>query len=153
MRRSYIRIGVISPPKIRTNVAVRGMTLGNQMLAFFPDRMLVYQRGKYAALSYEALRLSCAATRFIAGAGVPADAQVVGQTWQYPNKSGGPDRRFKNNRQLPVAKYAQVELASDHGLEVILHFSNADAADQAIRELRGALSAWRPVPSSDGNTF
>ena len=31
-------------------------------------------------------------------------------TWQYANKSGGPDRRFNNNRQLPICLYGILSL-------------------------------------------
>lgn len=42
------------------------------------------------------------------------------------NKSGGPDRRFKNNRELPICLYGEIELRSESGLNTVLMFSNAD---------------------------
>ena len=56
---------------------------------------------------------------------VPKDSQVVGQTWQYVNKSGGPDKRFKNNRRLPICLYGELELHSASGLNTVIMFSNA----------------------------
>ena len=47
-------------------------------------------------------------TRFVESSNVPRDATIVGKTWQYVNKSGGPDRRYKNNRQsnrIPEVTY------------------------------------------------
>jgi len=34
--------------------------------------------------------------------------KVIGYTWQYVNKDGGPDRWFANNPQIPIASYEQV---------------------------------------------
>ena len=63
-------------------------------------------------------------TRFIESESVPRDAQVVGQTWKYVNKSGGPDKRFKDNRQLPICLYGELELCSSSGLNTVIMFSN-----------------------------
>jgi hypothetical protein len=62
---------------------------------------------------------------------VPPDAVQVDTTWQYVNKRGGPDRRFKNNRRLPVMRYGEVDLATGGGFAVRWSFS-AEAAAQAL---------------------
>ncbi|TDE35441.1 hypothetical protein E1B25_17530 [Antarcticimicrobium sediminis] len=38
----------------------------------------------------------------------PSDATMVGQTWKYVNKNGSPDRRFKDNRQLPICLFQEM---------------------------------------------
>ena len=58
----------------------------------------------------------------------PTDAQCVGTTWQYANKSGGPDRRFKNNRQLPIMLYGRLTLTTPQGLLMVWDFSRPDVA-------------------------
>lgn len=42
--------------------------------------------------------------RFIEEETPPADAAVVDQTWRQVNRKGGPDRRFNNNRELPIGR-------------------------------------------------
>ena len=54
----------------------------------------------------------------------PRDAVVVGQTWKHPNKNGGPDRRFANNRQLPICLYESIYLRSPNGLNELLQVSS-----------------------------
>src|SRR5205085_10647069 len=76
----------------------------------------------------DARNVSFSPTRFIEDAGVPQDVQVVGTTWQYVNKNGGPDRRFSNNRQIPVAQYGLLKITSRTGLNIHLHVSNLEAA-------------------------
>lgn len=41
---------------------------------------------------------------------MPTDALFIKNTWQYVNKDGTPDRRYANNRQLPVLKYGYLYL-------------------------------------------
>ncbi len=60
---------------------------------------------------------------------MPADAMVVDTTWRYVNKNGGPDRRFKDNRELPVVQYGRVALTASTGMNNMLSFSNAQAAE------------------------
>ncbi len=67
-------------------------------------------------------------TTFIENEAVPSDANVVGSTWHYVNKSGGPDRRFNNNAQLPVVQYGVLMLKSSRGLNIHLHTSNAQVS-------------------------
>lgn len=62
--------------------------------------------------------------KFIESEAVPKDTQIVGQTWKYVNKSGGPDRRFRDNRQLPICLYGRLELSSASGLNTVLMYSN-----------------------------
>lgn len=54
---------------------------------------------------------------------MPKDSNVIDYTWEYLNKSGGPDKRFQNNRKLPICKYGEMELKSDYGLNTIIMFS------------------------------
>ena len=82
------------------------------------------QGSKIGALNYSDINTNAYTTRFIESEGVPRDAQVVGQTWKYVNKSGGPDRRFKDNRQLPICLYGELELSSTSGLNTVIMFSN-----------------------------
>lgn len=68
-------------------------------------------------------------TRFIEEEGVPSDSQVVGHTWRFVNKNGSPDRRFKDNRQLPIAQYEELQLTSTQGIQELFQFSRVGAAE------------------------
>ena len=63
-------------------------------------------------------------TQFAGDGDVPADAQVVDRTLLYVSKNGTPDRRFSNNRQLPVALYSQINISSSSGLNIALESSD-----------------------------
>ena len=96
-----------------------------------PDRLYVWQAGRYGAVEYGDLYAETGETQFIESDGVPPDAHVVGRTWRFVNKNGGPDRRFNNNCEIPIASYGVVSLTSRTGLNVLLHISRK-AAVQGI---------------------
>jgi hypothetical protein len=128
------------PPHVVVNVPVWNMGLSDQSLYFFPDRILVYQGAEIGAVPYADLNATTSTTRYVESEGVPSDARVVGTTWRYTNKGGGPDRRFANNPQIPVAEYAQIVLRSKTGLNFLLHCSNVTAAHKFVDGLSGYCS-------------
>jgi hypothetical protein len=118
-----------SPPKLlATNIAVPTITSGKQALHFLPDRILVREARRYSDLTYGSLKASATLTRFIEDGRVPSDSTQVDTTWRYVNKRGGPDRRFNNNRRLPVMQYGRLDLQSTRGLHWSLDISKADLA-------------------------
>jgi hypothetical protein len=141
--RQTVSAGRVAPPYIATNVDVFGIRLNDSILFLMPDFVFVRQNNRYGAVSYDALSVSFAPTRFIEDAGVPRDAQVVGHTWLYVNKNGGPDRRFSNNRQIPIAQYGLLEIRSSTGLNIHLHVSNLEAARHFAEAFRRALGTSR----------
>ena len=114
------------PFPFKANLPVASFKMGKENLIFLPDKLLIVQGRKIGALNYSDITASANTTRFVEEEAVPKDARVVGQTWKYINKSGGPDRRFKNNRQLPICLYGKLDLQSFSGLNTVIMFSNAD---------------------------
>ncbi|MGN5879207.1 hypothetical protein ACNQRN_31180, partial [Pseudomonas aeruginosa] len=53
---------------------------------------------------------------FIEDGAVPKVSEIVSRTWKFVNKKGGPDTRFKNNRELPVVRSEEVQFSSNTGL-------------------------------------
>ena len=116
-------------PHFITNVSIPYLKLSNLELYFLPERLLVKRGGTFAAVFYKNLRITGFTTRFIEDESVPHDAQVIDQTWRYLNKSGGPDRRFNNNRQLPICAYSEYTLSSDTGIYEVITTSKQGAMD------------------------
>lgn len=133
-------LGYGLPVVIKSNVTPPLMHVGRQILYFFPDLALVEDGGRFGAVSYSNLHVRWQDSRFIEDGGVPGDARVVGQTWKHPNKSGGPDRRFKDNRQIPICMYETMSLSSSSGVNEAVQFSRTDvsaAFSQSLRALPG----------------
>lgn len=135
IKRNNISIHYSIPKYMRTNVKVPCVPVGKQKLYFFPDKILIVQSRKVGAVSYGNIKVNYANTRFIEDGVVPRDTTVVGQTWKYVNKSGGPDRRFKNNRQLPIVLYSEFTFCSETGLNEMIQVSKPNIGDELIRYL------------------
>lgn len=143
--RKPISIGKGNPPFVKTNVPVPSVPVGRQTLYFFPDKVLVFEGSAVGAVSYENLSVQGAETRFIESNAVPRDAKVVDTTWRYVNKNGGPDRRFKDNRELPIALYEEVAFSSHTGLNEVIQVSRVGIAKRLAAAVIG-LAAGEPAP-------
>lgn len=115
-----------APFPFKANIQVASFQLGRETLLFLPDKLFVIQGSKIGALNYSDIASNTSYTKFVESESVPKDAQIVDYTWKYVNKSGGPDKRFKDNRQLPICVYGEKVLRSDAGLNTVIMFSNAE---------------------------
>jgi len=148
VRRSSIVIGKKPPTTLRTNIEVLSIPVGRQTLCFLPDRLLIFDSSGVGAIPYGELTTTLKTTRFIEEETAPSDAQVVGHTWKFVNKSGGPDKRFKNNRQLPICLYSEIEFTSGTGLREVIQASRSNAGGSLASAIRaqGASESKRRAP-------
>jgi Protein of unknown function (DUF4236)/DnaJ domain len=126
--RSNLIVAQSNPPWITTNVPIWCINLGAVILYFFPGRLLVWDSKTYGAVSYDTLAVTFTPQKFIEDGNPPGDAEVVDHTWRYVSKKGGPDRRFANNKRLPVVLYGGLRLSSGSGMNILLHVSNMNLA-------------------------
>jgi Protein of unknown function (DUF4236) len=133
VKRSIVTAGQFNVPHIRTNLDVYSIKMNGMEIYFLPDYILVYQKGRYGAIDYHSLNVNCINTTFIKTGNVPFDAEVVRYTWQFVRRDGGPDRRFSNNRQIPVIKLAEITFKSTNGLNLLLYASNLGFAHSFVR--------------------
>ena len=108
-------------------------------LCFLPDRMLFFGPSGVSSLDYARAKATAKSVDFRESGPAPSDATQVGSTWQYVNKNGSPDRRFVNNRQLPILRYS--ELSFHHPkLSFQLEFSKMDAGEIPARTFDGLVA-------------
>lgn len=113
------------PFPLRSNYPCIVFKSKREQLIFLPDKLFVIQGGKIGALNYDDIDFQFNFSKFIEDGPVPQDAQVIGKTWAYTNKSGGPDRRFKNNREIPICQYGELTMTSENGLYTVFMFSDS----------------------------
>lgn len=128
---------ITGPKQLTTNVSVPSLEDAQRAIHFLPDRVLIREGSDFAELHYQQLTVETAQVRWIEQGAVPADARQVDTTWRYVNKSGGPDRRFKDNRQLPILLLSSLRLSATNGLDAVYHLSNPEAAVLFARALGG----------------
>jgi hypothetical protein len=137
--RGSLRIG--QGPGVVANTEVPIVESGSIILAFYPDRVLVFSRRSVGAIEYQDIEAKSLVSKFVETERVPGDATVIGHQWRYANKQGGPDRRFKANRQFPLCQYNELVLASPRGLDIHLHGSKSDGFDDFVDALKALASS------------
>ena len=158
VNRRRARASTALPGRVVTNIRAGAIELDSAKLYFFPDRLYVARPSGVEAWSYGDIGAEHGTVRFVEGEHVPPDAKVVDHTWLYVNKDGGPDRRFNNNRQLPVALYGTLELGLGSGRGLSLQLSNVQAA-QGVAGLIGLIRnttrdmGAAPASAAEGRAF
>lgn len=115
---------------IKLNFTPFGLQLGKNQLLFLPDKLLVIDDNKVGAINYSDIDINFSKTSFVETGIIPSDAKILRQTWLKVNKDGSPDKRYKDNRQVPVCEYGQIEISSGNSLYVKIMCSNSETVDK-----------------------
>jgi hypothetical protein len=111
IKRAHASAGYGLPKFVsKSNIEALGFSLASNDIYFFPDQIVVVDGRKHSEYEYSDLSLSVSNTRWQETDPLPRDAEVIGKTWQYVNKSGGPDKRFKDNYEIPVCAYQELHI-------------------------------------------
>jgi hypothetical protein len=135
--RTVVQPASALPRGVESTHEVMCLPAGQQTLYFFPNALMVYDSHGVGAISYNQLKCEVGDVAFRENTDVPSDAQLLHHTWRYVNKNGGPDRRFSNNRQLPVMRYGVLTLTSTTGLNEMFQVSNPDVLGAVQQALSG----------------
>jgi hypothetical protein len=144
IKRKGIELSTADAPYVKTNISVPSINAGKQTLFFFPDRLLVFEKNKVGAVSYADLAVEISPSQFIEMSGVPRDAEIVGRTWKYVNKKGGPDKRFSNNQEIPICLYDDMHFKIVTGLNELVQLSKRGLAEGFKGELQGLSRIVHP---------
>ena len=94
----------------------------------YPNFILMYaSRKEFAIIGFDELNLYLSSSRFVEREKVPNDSKILEYTWDKVNKNGSPDRRFKNNFQIPIVQYGRISLTTQTGVNEEYQLSNYDA--------------------------
>lgn len=119
---------------------------GRSTAYFYPGFVLVVDVGRsdFAIIDLKELDINYASVRFTESERVPQDARLVGKVWAKSNKDGSRDRRFKDNRELPVMLYGELGLTTSTGLNEAFMFSRSETCEafvRAVGELKRILTS------------
>ena len=150
LHRDRGKTDLTGPPVLATNIAVPSLHARKRSIYFLPDRILIRDGRRYADMSYSSCRITGIPKRFIENGSVPSDSERIGTTWRYVNKGGGPDRRYKNNPQLPIMRYGELTFTAQPGFSFVWQTSRAAAAptlSTAINAIAGRAQTGQAVTS------
>ncbi|MEM1395562.1 MAG: hypothetical protein AAGG00_20195 [Cyanobacteria bacterium P01_H01_bin.150] len=133
------KIGKQNPNLLKTNVEVWGFDAGSIKLYLFPDRCFVFQDGVYSTISYNEVQVSLSDLEYVEQESLPSDATVIGKTWKYVRRDGNRDRRFNNNRQLPIVNYGLVAFSSPNFIAYLI-VSSAEIASSFTQSFNQVLA-------------
>ena len=122
--RVVINIKKGMPWYIKTNIDIYYIENGKKKIYLTPDRIIVLNGFKVAGCKYNNLDFNIFNSRFVEEEIVPKDATIISYTWKYVNKNGEPDRRFSDNRQLPICDYGGMSVTSTDGINFRMQCSN-----------------------------
>lgn len=120
---------------VKCNIDVPCLEAGRNRFYFYPDRVFIVSGRHAAVCTYDSLDIRTRPTLFVEEEQVPSDSNVVDHTWRFVNKNGTPDRRFKNNRQIPIAQYEELRMSSAQGIQECFQFSKVGAAKSFVSAL------------------
>ena len=114
---------------------------------------ILYRASKqaFALIDSRDVTLRFVSTQFTETDPVPPDSHIVGRTWAKCNKDGSPDRRFRDNYQIPVAHYGTLLFMSSDGLDVRYICSNARSAEEFVKAWTAFQMSFNGGPQKTDN--
>jgi hypothetical protein len=119
--------------RIKTNILIPSISIKNQAFCFFPDYILSVNSGKIHLVSYNDLEIIMSISQFREMESIPSDSEKIGSTWENVNKDGSPDRRFNDNRIIPILKYGNIKITNNVGFDLEILVSNATGGKSFVK--------------------
>ena len=120
-----------TPYYLLTNVSCNCLTVGDNEFYFLPNMVLIESKKQTSISSLEDFNFSFEDTIFVEQEALPNDSEIVDYTWQYVNKNGEPDKRFKDNPQYPKCKYSLIKIENEIGINLSIMASSCEKINVA----------------------
>ena len=133
--RNTIKISKGTPWYIKSNIDIYYISDIYKKIYLTPDRIIILDGFKVFGCKYNNLEFNIFDSTYVESEIVPKDAKVIYYTWKYVNKKGGPDKRFKDNRKLPVCDYGGLTVNSGDEISCRIQFSNIDLTEELMEYL------------------
>ena len=126
-----VAIAIKQIPDIRSDISPLWLKNANGAdLYFYPGFVIMYDsRDQFGIIGLNELQFDFAPVRFVEDGIVPGDSKVIDRTWAKVNRNGTPDKRFKDNRQIPIVRYGRISLKTRNGMHEEYEFSNYEATE------------------------
>ena len=124
MLKKDMKISFMMPWFLKSNISVPVICFEGVKLIVFPDKLLIIGKYKVGAVPEKDVDIQFDDVGFVEDTFRSRDSELIQYQWLHPNKDGGPDRRFKENKQLPVYKYGKISISSTEGLNEMMLVSN-----------------------------
>lgn len=118
---------------------------------FTPSMIIIIKNGKVECFTYNDINLYVNSCYFVEDSkfAVPRDATIIDYRWQYINKNGTRDLRYRTNKQLPRCEYGVLKLDASTGESIEIEFSDCSKVDSARRNIREYVDYIKYLPIID----
>lgn len=105
---SHLKMSKI--PGVISNVDYPTFACSGLYAWFTPEGIIVKESAfkDWTMYSYSDIKVGRYSSRRIIDGTVYGDTKVVGYTWKFVNKNGTRDKRFKDNKKIPIVEYGEV---------------------------------------------
>ena len=97
-------------------ITSRPLHVSSLKLDYQPNYFLYENPSRLGILELADLRVAFDRTAFLETETVPQDSKQLSEVWERSNKDGSRDKRYADNRQLPVMEYGEITFMSDTGI-------------------------------------
>ncbi len=125
-----------TPSRVSTNAPMFLIQDRGRSMYLLPDRLLLWDPDAIKSIRVADLHIVADSIETLEFNGPPGDAEVIGHRWRFVNKDGSPDRRFRDNHQVPICRYGQLRLSATIGFGLTIQTSRVDAATQLCAALQ-----------------
>lgn len=101
---------------------------------FLPEKILIESKKGVTSAYYPQIKIKLDKEVIAETGFAPRDAMFYGNTWEHVNKDGSPDKRVKNNRQIPEYLYGIIHFRGDEETKLDLKLYCSD-----IRKVADAM--------------
>jgi len=138
VKKTKVKFSTKSLPDIKSKFEALYFQNANGTDLYFYPNFIVMQAAKnnFAIIGINEIEFFQSYVTFTETGLIPLDAEIIDKTWAKVNINGTPDRRFKGNYQIPVAKYGEIKLRTKTGLNKEYEFSNYKLTEEFGKAFR-----------------
>lgn len=146
-----IKKGKNNKARIKFNNDIYQIIANKYSVIFAPSMIVIVKGRKVNCYTYKDLDVYIGSCYFVEDSkhSVPRDATIIDYRWQYINKDGTRDLRYRTNKQLPRCEYGMLELKSSIGQSIEFEFSNKDKVEAAKFNIRDYINYVKYLPILD----
>jgi hypothetical protein len=130
IERNKLKISFRLPWYLKSNISAPVLYFKKVTLILLPDKVLIISKFRAGAVNQKNVNMRFYNDGFIEDEAKPKDSEIITQQWLHPNKSGGPDQRYRDNRQLPVYRYSYVDINSPEGINELVMVTNTKISER-----------------------
>jgi hypothetical protein len=98
-------------PNIETNINVCGVAYRQMAIYFLPEKLLIIDGKQARHIPYSGVGITRTHLEYVETQGhVFPDSIIIEHRWKFINRDGSPDRRFKENIQVPLVRCGILKL-------------------------------------------